>query len=230
MKLQGLQFLEGQFTWQADHMIHVLLYKNLDPDKRTHHTLGLGMWVLQAKECRDVAWNLQMIRSICEDGETAPEEYDPYYDAFQDVELDPTQDEPIPYDPYREMSVYMHCAHAPHGLGNKLSQAVIDGAEILLQGPRTLQRFEDEMGSRLMTRNVGDPEGPFRPMTDEERTLHARKAETAFIEATLFLLDFNSEMERLGEMILSRAPLADILALIGPVPEPEPEPGEPLQF
>jgi hypothetical protein len=23
---------------------------------RTHHTLGFGMWVLQAKECRDIAW------------------------------------------------------------------------------------------------------------------------------------------------------------------------------
>jgi hypothetical protein len=96
-------------------------------------------------------------------------------------------------------------------------------ADLLLQGPRTLHRMEDEQGHRMMQRNADDPEGPFRPMTDEERTRYARQQETAYMEATVFLLDFNSEMERLGELVLNRAPLADILALIGPLPNPEEE-------
>jgi hypothetical protein len=225
-KLQGLQFLEEQFCFQADQMAHVLLYKNTEPEKRTHHTLGLGMWILSAKECRDIAWALGLIRDICEQGDTAPNDYDPYYDAISDVDLDPTLVEPAPYDPYREMQAWLHEATTPHGLHLHLSESTVAAADILLQGPRTLHRFENEMGQRMMQRDANDPEGPFRPMTEEERTLHARKAETAFMEATLFLLDFNQEMERLGELVLNRAPFADILGLIGPVPEPE----EPLEF
>lgn len=214
MKLQGIHFLEQQFSFQADILLHTILYKNLDPAKKNHHRIGLGLWIIQAKECQSVAWNLGAIRDICEQGETAPEEYDPYYDVLNDQELDPDHDEPIPYDPYREMGAYMHDAHAPHGLHNQLSPEVLDGAAVLHQGPRALQRFEDELESRPLTRD--SDEGPFRPMTDEERTRKARQQETAFMEATMFLLDFNSDMERLGEMILSRAPLADILELIGP--------------
>lgn len=223
MKLQGLKFLESQFCWQAEHLSQVLLYKNTEPEKRTQHTLGYGMWVLQAKECRDIAWALGLIREICEQGYTAPEEYDPYYDAYNGVELDPTEDEPIPYDPYREIRAYLHEASTPHGLHLQLHEQTVFAADLLLQGPRTLHRMEDETGHRMMQRNADDPEGPFRPMTDEERTRHARKQETAFMEATVFLLDFNSEMERLGEMVLSHEPLADILALIGPLPDPEEE-------
>jgi hypothetical protein len=223
-KLQGLQFLEKQFEFEGQMMSHVLLYKNTDPEKRTHHTLGLGMWVLNALECRDIAWGLRLIRSICEQGDTAPEEYDPFYDAINDVDLDPTENEPMSYDPYREMHAYLHEANTPHGLHLRLSEGVVAAAELLLQGPRRLQEMERELGPRMMQRNADDPEGPFRPMTDEERTQHARKAETAFMEATLFLLDFNSEMERLGELVLSRAPFADILDLIGPDSEPEEDP------
>ena len=222
-KLQGLHFLEQQFAWQGEHLAHVLLYKNTDPEKRTHHTLGYGMWVLQAKECRDIAWALGLIRQICEQGFTAPEEYDPYYDGINDMQLDPAEFEPIPYDPYREMHQYLHEGTTPHGLHLQLHEQTVFAAELLLRGPRTLHRFEEEMGQRMMQRDAGDPEGPFRPMTDEERTRHTRKTETAFMEATLFLLDFNREMERLGELVLSRAPLVDILALIGPLPEPEEE-------
>jgi hypothetical protein len=227
-KLQGLKFLTGQFSFQADHMAHILLYKNVEPTKYTHHTLGLGQWVLHAKECRDIAWNLEMIRSICEQGSITPEEYDPFYDTVNDVELDPEQDEPILYDPYREMGAYMHDAHAPHGLHNKLSEDAIGAAEILLQGPRTLRRFEEEYGQRMMQRNADDPEGRFRPMTDEERSRHAREQETAFMQETVFLLDFNADMERLGQLISSRAPVADILALIGPACDQEED--EPIGF
>jgi hypothetical protein len=218
MKLQGLQFLEKQFAFQADQMVHILLYKNHEPEQLTQRTLGLGMWILAARECRDIAWNLGMIRDICEQGDTAPEEYDPYYDAIQDADLDPTENEPVPYDPYREMGVYLHDAHAPNGLHLKVSSNVASGAEILLQAPRKQHECEVEMGCRPMQRNVGNPEGPFRPMTDEEHTLYTRRQETAFMEASAFLLDFNSEMERLGELVLSRAPFADILELIGPEP------------
>jgi hypothetical protein len=222
-KLQGLNFLESQFNWQAYHLSHVLLYKNTEPEKRTHHTLGYGMWLLQAAECRDIAWNLAMIRSICVQGYAAPEEYDPYYDFENDAALDPATAAPIPYNPYREMRQYLHEGATPHGLHLQLHEQTIYAAELLLQGPQVLHRMEDEQGQRMMQRSEGDPEGPFRPMTDEERTRHTRQAETAFMEATLFLLDFNSEMERLGEMVLNHDPLPDILSLIGPVPEPEEE-------
>ncbi|MBO2010888.1 hypothetical protein [Hymenobacter negativus] len=222
-KLQGLQFLEAQFSWQAEHLSHVLLYKNTDEAKRTHHTLGYGMWILQAKECCDIAWALEMIRSVCEQGDTVPEEYDPYYDALNEVELDPAQAEPLPYDPYREMYQYLHEGVTPHGLHLQLHEQTVYAAELLLQGPRTLHRIEDEQGRRMMQRDQGDPEGPFRPMTDEERTRHTRKTETAFMEATVFLLDFNREMARLEELVLNRAPFADILALIGPPAKPAEE-------
>lgn len=220
MKLAGLQFLNGQFAFQAQQMAHILLYKNHDAAQLNQRTLGLGMWMLAGKECHDIAWCLTQIRDIAEDGDIAPEEYDPRYDALTDTTLADDEAD-IPYDPYREMGVYLHDAHAPNGLHLKLSQNVVSGAEILLQAPRKQHECEVAMEMRPMQRNMGDPEGPFRPMTDEEHTHYTRKQETAFMEATVFLLDFNHDMERLGELVLSRAPFAEILDLIGPAPEPE---------
>jgi hypothetical protein len=78
-------------------------------------------------------------------------------------------------------------------------------ADLLLQGPRTLHRIEDKQGRRMMQRDADNPEGPFRPITNEERARHAQQQETAFMEAMVFLPDFNQEMERLGE------PKAEIL-------------------
>ena len=225
MKLTGLFFLEHQFAFQGDMLLHVLLYKNTDPAKRPAHTLGLGTWVLCAKECGDVGRHLASVREIAElaMAGTEPEDYDPYYDAIQDVELDPEVDAPRAYDPYTDMAYWLHPDHTPHGRSLDLSDETMQAAGILLAGPRLLQQHEDELGKRLMRRNEGDPDGPFRPMTDEERALHARQEETAFMEATLFTVDFNHDMARLRELVANRGDFADIVALIGPVPAPEAE-------
>lgn len=219
MKLQGLRFLENQFSFQGDMMLHVLLYKNTDPDKRATHTLGMAKWVLCAKECADVSHGLGLMREVCELAlaGTVPDYHDPYYDLINDEELT----EPRAYDPYEELRYYLHPDNTPHGLGLDLSPELLLAAEILLAGPRTLRQKEAEVGQRLMRRNEGDPTGPFRPMTDGELAKHTRRQETEFMEATLFTVDFNHDMARLRDLVLQRGDLAEILALIGPVPEPE---------
>jgi hypothetical protein len=131
-------------------------------------------------------------------GPHAPRRVRPIYDTINGLELDPTENEPLPYGPYREMQAYLHEAPRPTAWACSCTSKRY-AADLLLQGPRTLHRIEDKQGRRMMQRDADNPEGPFRPITNEERARHAQQQETAFMEAMVLLPDFNQEMERLGE-------------------------------
>lgn len=219
-KLQGLDFLQKQLEFNGQQMAHVLLYKNLPPEKIVHYQLGLGKMVLVAMECGDVRYALGMIRYECQFGiaGTVPEEYDPSID-LDGFPLD--EGEERPYDVYAEMDYYLRPDDTPHGLGLDLSQSVLDAVGSLLVSKAGLKSYSEAQGMQLMTRD--SDEGEFRPMTDEEIIKHSRRKESEVMEGCVFTVGFNEDMARLRQLVAERGSLTEILDLIGPVPVEEEE-------
>ncbi|MGI4735039.1 MAG: hypothetical protein ACRYG7_07665 [Janthinobacterium lividum] len=214
-KQQGLKFLQSKFNWQVMTLTNIILYKNLPAETENNRLIGLAKFHLLAQECKDLRWQLGLIRDECLTGLSGlePDGYDPFFDGDGNPPLETAR----PYDPYREIHWIIDPGYTPHGLGMNLSPGVFDTIGMLL-GVHDSMNHEE---GTLLTREGGTDEGEWRPMTAEELTKMKRKEQQEFMDGTLFTVGFNEDMARLRQLVVERGSLAEILDLVGPEPVEE---------
>ena len=212
-KIAGLQFVKEKLELHELGMTRQLLYED-NGEKTDYRIHFLGKVMLALAECKDHLYNLGMLREHCAHGVagTVSEDFDAYDEDNPDV--------PCVYDAHREMAYYLSGEDSVSVL--TLSPLLREFLNVLADSERRQVGIYAQAGWQLMTREAGDPTGPFRPMTADELAREADRDMLTAIEKLLFVESYEQDLARVLDLVEQHGDLTEALALIGPLPEPEP--------
>lgn len=208
-KISGLEFIRTRLGTERVSLQSTLFYGRQHGQQPTSADLErLGALTLTISECDRLLWDLRQLHLNCEHGlaGTVPEFYE-----GTDMEGDTA-----PYDCYREMGyMFMKYGQVWVGALSPLLHQLSDGL------PEACRAAHDRLLNSQVPFMVFEPdtqEG--RPLSQAELLKRGQAMMLDAMERTMFTQTYASDMAQVAQLIDTRGDLGQLLALLGPLPEP----------
>lgn len=214
-KIPGLQDINDHISLCRYAYLRTVLYQELDeltPEQQSTYQFQIGHMTILLEELKDHLYNLRGLATACAHGlaGTAPEDYEPWQEDEHENDIE------VPYDAYAEMAYYLsgESSVRPH----RLSDSILAYIEEMPQRDQVhAEGFLQFFGGNLTVLQEG------MPGTDSARYSSTDIAEAGIsaaleaIGATVFVLSYADDMARVEQLVISRGPLEEIAALLGPL-------------
>ncbi|GAB3663960.1 hypothetical protein GCM10027594_32470 [Hymenobacter agri] len=209
-KIPGLQDVNDHIHTCRFAYLRTLLYQERDEltaEQQHDYQFQIGHMTILLEELKDHLYNLRGLATACAHGlaGTQPDDYEPWEEDADGNDVE------VPYDPYAEMAYHLSGESSVRPL--RLSTSVLAYIDQMpLRDQLHAEGFLQLMGGELSVLQQGVPG------TDSAQYANVGiSAALEALESTAFVLTYEADLARVEELVITRGPLEEIAALLGPV-------------